>query len=112
MVPMMGDDGAPPKPTGRPAESVSLTGMLLMWKSVQPVLLRVAGLEGNCIPLFTTPDKLRDASRELGLHYESIKQVDDGRQFLDDMRAQNVRIIVDPHIATNGKLRYLDVRAM
>lgn len=104
------DDGLPPKPTGREAV-VKLAGMLLMWKTGQPVLLRVAGQRGNCIPVFSSRETLDRAAREIALlAYESIKQIDDGQQFLEDMRAQNVRIIVDPHFGQNGRVRYLDIR--
>lgn len=111
MVPMISDDGLPPSPTGR-VENLALDGMLLMWSAGQPVLLRVAGTKGHRIPIFTTIETLKRASHELTLRYESVKQITDGRQFFDDMKAQNVRIIVDPHIGPNGKARYLDIHAM
>jgi hypothetical protein len=111
MVPMIGDDGAPPTEIGPRAE-VTLTGLLLMWENEQPVLLRLGGVPGDCIPIFTCKDTLTRAATEFALAYGSIKQVYDGKQFLADMLAQNVRIIVDPRIGPNGKVRYIDVRPL
>jgi len=106
---VMGDDGSPPRPTGRVGE-VFLEGMLLLWRGEQPVLLRVAGGVGHCIPVFSSLEAIATAAAEFSLRYERIRQVSDARQFAADMGAQRVAIIVDPHVGANGKIRYLSLR--
>jgi len=111
----------PPKPTGKPATEVSLTGMLIPWSTWspsaplgedQPVLLNMPGSPSFYLPCFTTEDKLRQTMGRAKIEFQKIKRIDDGREFLASIEAQRgVVVIVDPHFLENGRVRFTEIRS-
>lgn len=100
-----------PKPTGKPAAPVSLTGTLIPWSSEdQPVLLNMPGSRHFYLPCFTTEDRLREMMGRAGISFQKIKQVDDGPEFLTSV-SPSARVIVDPHLLENGRVRFLEIQS-
>lgn len=98
-------DVPPPVRTGKPAETLDLTGKVLPWDADGRVaLLGVMGL-GPAVPVFSTADKLRAAARVMPLPFASIKQIVHGQAFLDSIPG-DVPVIVDPWVTPEGKVRY------
>ena len=109
----MSEDFAP-RPTGKPVEEVTLTGMLLPWKAGDPVLLRMPACDDEFLPLFTREEDLREVLRQAGASFDSIKQVDDGREFLDSLplmtgSSRLLRVITNPRIVEQGRVRFVEV---
>jgi hypothetical protein len=100
--------------TGKPPESMKITGFLLLWyeDTNQPVLLRSHPSDNNphvMLPIFSTHDKLYDAVRAW-LKPDGpwkIKKIDDGIDFLNSIGGK-VLVAADPHIV-NGNTRFTAV---
>lgn len=100
-----------PRRTDKPPEELSLTGMLMPWRNGQPAFILLPG-EGDtellAIPLFTTLAKLEAAALAVNSPYDSVKRIDDGRVFLEDI-PRDVLVVVDPWITPRRTTRYTQV---
>ena len=79
-----------PKPTGKPPQAVTLTGMLFAWRMTgvvhgEPVLLAMPGSPAFYLPCFAEEGALRAFMARAGLAFDRIKRIDDGDVFLDDL---------------------------
>lgn len=103
-----------PRPTGVPRD-VNLTGALMPWKGEHPVLLGIPGSRYLYLPCFTTEAKLRALMGRIAVDFRSIKVVTDETQFLAEIRESasaanlNVKVILDPHFAHNGRVRFAEI---
>ncbi len=96
-----------PKYTGRRLD-VSLTGGLIPWDGNQPALLNVPGSTHNYMPIFTTQEKLEQLMTRAQTPYDSIKQIQDGREFLTSIPGE-IHIMVDPYYTPEGKVRWAEI---
>lgn len=100
----------PPKQVG-PVKELVLTGMLMPWANGQPVLLNMMGVGAMVLylPLFDDPDQLRSVLERAGVGFESIKQVEDGPEFLDSV-PRDIIIVVNLRFTEEGRIRYHQVQ--
>jgi hypothetical protein len=106
-----GPDVAPPKRTGKPLEQLSLNGYLIPWlHSGQPQLARMPGSAAFYLMCFSSPERLRSFMGEKRIHYDRIKQIDDGRDFVASIRETakitEIIIICDPWTTADGRVRF------
>lgn len=111
----MSEDIHPPHRTGKPAESVTLTGLLMGWyqNTNTPVVLKVIGAGDRFyLPLFEDPEYavkfLGHSGVVYGEAFAGFKQVDDGPEFLDSISPE-VGIMVNPYFTEEGKVRWTEV---
>lgn len=98
----------PPRPVGTPPRIVDITGHVIPWND-GPVLLTMAEADDNLyLPVFSTVEKLTDMMMLTEIAYQSIKRIDDRREFLDSLPA-DVRVIIDPHFHESGRVRYTEI---
>jgi len=101
----------PPRRVSDTVYLVQLTGCLLPWRHWgQPATIGIVG-GGNqlYVPVFTTVEKLRALMETYTVRYESIKQVDEGREFALSVFESGLGIVLDPHRKENGMIGYLNV---
>ena len=102
----------PHRVEGTSEKSVSLTGTLFPWDGDQPHYFRMPGSNYLYLPCFTDADKLRDMMDRLHIQRYTIKQVNDGPDFLtsfDVLGAEHIKVIIDPHFIEGGKVRFTQV---
>jgi hypothetical protein len=103
----------PPKPVTGKLVSLDLSGYLFpAYANRQPVLLRIDGAEGDLfLPVFSSPQKLVEGMELAKTAYDRIQQIMDGREFLDSLEenAVKLRVIVDPYKHESGTLRFQEV---
>ena len=102
----------PPHPIGTGSKSIDLTGALFPWEGEQPVFMRMPGSSYLYLPCFTEVDKLRLIMARIGVFSYSVKQIEDGPDFLtsfDVPGAEDIRVILDPHFLEDGKVRFTQV---
>jgi hypothetical protein len=107
-VSVVGEQFAPRR-TGKPAQAVDLTGMLIPWgQDDQPVFLNMPLSTKLYLPCFSSEDLL--VSSLAGVPYEKIKQIDDGREFLSSVPSA-IAVIVDPQYGDEpgGLVRFTQV---
>jgi hypothetical protein len=62
------------------------------------------------IPVFSTQEKLEKSCAELSIVDYKIKQITDGYDFLDSLREQNVRVMLDPYaVISENKTRWTEI---
>ena len=102
----------PHRVEGTPEKEVTLTGTLFPWDGDQPHYLMMPGSDYRYLPCFTSADKLREVMDRVGVSNYTIKQVEDGPDFLtsfDVLEAANVRVILDPYFVAGGRVRFTQV---
>jgi len=99
---------AAPRSTGFAKDGLDVEGLLLLWKDDRPILVLIDGLDGWCLPIFSSIANLEHAAKAFGLQYETIKEVT-GPEFCDAAWEGGIRIVLDPYKATSGAVRYLEV---
>lgn len=105
-----------PRPTGKPHESLNITGMLFPWNGLEPVLLMMPGSELLYLPLFSTPEQLNELMMQAKTPFVSIKKIDDGAEFLSGIydespgARENVRVILNPYFLPNGRVRFTQIQ--
>lgn len=92
--------------------NINLTGKLLPW-SDGPCLLVFSDSDASILPVFSTESLLREALKDK-LPFERIKQIMDGRAFLQDIPTKTpdghpVRIVLDLRFVGDGKHRYTEI---
>lgn len=104
-----------PKPTGKPAANVNLTGKLIPWMKGQPVLISIAGSRFEYLPCFSSEQQLRDFMEGGAggpIPFGTVKQITDGREFLTSFGPEHLkvmRVILDPHAVEGGKIRWTEI---
>ena len=101
-------DARAPRPTGAPVRAVELTGKLFPWSQEQPVLLQMPGSSALYLPCFSSAKGLREVLGRSRVGFGSIKQIDDGREFLSSIPGAIV-VIVDPRYTEQGRVRFTQV---
>ena len=102
-------DEAPPQATGKPPETVSLTGRLIPAQdATNPVLLRMPGSERLYLPCFADEDEMQTVLGRAGVEYAGIKQIDDEMTFLDSLPPE-VTVITNLWWTEEGKIRFHQV---
>ena len=81
-------------------------GFLLPWWNEQPVYLLIEGI--RLVVIFSSKEKLDGAMSLTGVSY-TIKQVTEGREFLNTLLAQGIRVIADPYDAQTDKTRFVEL---
>ena len=95
-----------------PERELTLTGMLMPWLGVgQPALVHLQGVDSSVfyLPLFEDPDSLRSVLARAGVDFDSIKQVEDGPEFLASIPL-DLRVITNLRFTEEGRVRYMEVR--
>lgn len=87
-------------------KSIVIDGYLLPWRQEQPVSIIVEGVW--FIAIFSTMKKLEQSMEFAGVKEYSIKQIDDGIDFIDSIKEQGGRIMLDPYIV-NGNTRFTEI---
>jgi len=108
---MADDEVFAPRRTDKPPEDVTLTGKLFPWKNNQPVFLRVPKSPYYYLPCFSTEEKLRDVLKRAGVEFASIKQIQDGPEFLTTEFPPLTKIIIDPYFTAEGRVRWVELQA-
>ena len=81
-----------------------------------PVLIGMPGTDDLFIFVFSTEEKLASTMTAIGIEYERVSLVTDGRELLDEIKATNeggkrpyrIRVAVDPYKADNGRVRFVE----
>jgi hypothetical protein len=98
-----------PRRVSRRELKVNVTGYVSpFYIDNQPVLLNMSGTEDLFLALFSTPQKLEAEMARAGIEYDKIVKVTDGPNFLESV-AFRVRVIVDPHLHGNGRVRFTEL---
>ncbi len=105
----MDTDPDSPRPTGKPTESVTLTGTCMPWKDDHPVFLTMPGSPWLYLPLFENAAALEAVLGHYGVTYASVKRVDDEREFIESITDPGVVVILNPRLTETGRLRFLQV---
>ena len=98
-----------PKPTGRPPQSITLTGTVFPWDGTGPVFLRMPGSDQVYLPCFADAGSLESVLGHYGVCYESIKRIDNEHDFLVSVTHPGVAVILNPRLTDTGRLRFLQV---
>jgi len=68
------------------------------------------GTDEHFLLVFTTEEKLHLGIKEMGYDGEyKIKQITDIDDFLDSLRGQGVRVMLDPYIVDGEKTRWTEL---
>jgi hypothetical protein len=111
------DDDTGPRRISDREVPVNLTGYFTPTHGENvPVLMGMPGTDDLFMFVFSTEEKLRAAMESFGVEYERIAQVTDGKELLADLAAQNatgerpyqLRLAIDPHKATNGRVQFVE----
>ena len=80
-----------------------------------PVLAGMPDTEDLFIFVFATEAKLRAAMKDIGIDYERVAIIRDGRELIEEINALNasgrpyrIRLAVDPCKADNGRVRFVE----
>ena len=92
-----------------PDRHIVITGNLMPWRldCEQPVLVFIEQIP--FLPIFTTEARLRQTMQDIGISDYKIKQIEDGREFLESVIDQ-IRIASDPWITDRGTTRFTEVK--
>lgn len=112
----MNDKVEGPKPTGR-TKNLYVTGKIFPWSKGQPVLLSMPGSPHLYLPLFDTIEELEEVMKRGGCSWQSVKQVDDGGEFLTTLLRQKdigdgseLKIITNIEHLPNGRVRFVEIK--
>jgi len=103
-----------PKWNGK-SKTVKLAGTLLPWLGVQPQLVQVDDCDDFFLPLFSTEEKLRafmvllDHRMNRAATRYTIKEVTDGKDFVDSIFEGGVRVMLDPILLDNNRTRWTEI---
>jgi len=102
----------PHRVEGTTEKTVNLTGTVFPWDGTQPHFFMMPGSNYQYLPCFTDVDKLRDMMDRLHIQRYTIKQVEDGPDFLtsfDVPGAEHIKVVLDPHFIEGGRVRFTQV---
>jgi hypothetical protein len=103
--------GVGPRPTGK-TRAVSLERKLFAWDQTRsmPVFFGTPGSDLDYIACFDSAEKLRAFHARARVDFDSIKQIENGREFIASVAASpRTAIIVDPWFALDGRVRFTQV---
>jgi len=93
-------------------KNVVLTGGLIPWHDDQPVLLRMPLSDLDYFPVFSSKELLEDTLGKAGIPFTSIKQVENGPEFLTTFTEEHrrtMKLIFDPFFMSTGRIRFTQV---
>ena len=103
-----------PRPVSSELKDIDLTDKLFPWKGDQPVLLSMPLSNALYLPLFNLEGSLRAVLKKVGVPFERIKKVDDGRVFLESLPKfigiQPLKVILNPRFTETGTVRFTEVQ--
>lgn len=81
-----------------------------------PVLAAISDTDDLFILVFATEGKLRAAMKNIGIDYERVAIVRDGRELIEEINTLNasggrpyrIRLAVDPYKAENDRVRFVE----
>lgn len=97
---------------------MDITGYLMpALEGNQPVLVGMPGTDDLFIMLFSDVEKLIKTMMEFDLHFDRIKEVMNGPEFLDSIRedirkggrSYELRVAVDAYKHENGRIRFTEI---
>jgi hypothetical protein len=99
-----------PTPIGNPTRDITLNNALFPWytDTAQPVLAIVTGSDNFHLPCFSSIEKLALFMNQAGIKYDSVKQIEDEREFLSSIPL-DILVILDPYYTPKGTVRYTQV---
>lgn len=93
---------------GTPVRSIELTGKIFPWdpSTAQPVLTRMGDSKAFYLSCFSKPEDLRATMTRLGITGYTIKQIQDGREFMSSIPSTYgegpLHVILDPYPVPDG----------
>lgn len=89
-----------------------MTAKLIPWDGNQPVWLTMPGSPILYLPVFSTEYQLRETMSKAGVFFQSIKQIEDGPEFLQSVvdAKEQIAVIVDPYFLPNGRVRFTQIQ--
>lgn len=92
-------------------KSIRVTGCLSPFREDgQPVFFQMPDNPNFWVAVFTTKDKLEESCADLGITDYTIKQVTDGKDFVESIVENGVRIMLDPYaIRSENKTRWTEI---
>ena len=93
---------------GKPLRSVGLTGKIFPWNpsTQQPVLTHMGASTTYYLACFSKEEDLRATMTRLGITGYTIKQIQDGPEFLSSIPStygdDTLHVILDPYLAEDG----------
>ena len=96
---------------------MDLTGKIFAWAHGQPVFINMPGSSHLYLPLFDTREELEEVMTKAGAKWRSIKQVEDGAEFLSTLLQQKnlgegseLKIITNISHLPNGRVRFVEMK--
>jgi len=90
--------------------SISVTGCLSPFRDGQPCFIQMPGNPHFWVAVFTNKDKLEESCADLGITDYTIKQVTDGKDFIESIVEGGVRIMLDPYaVRSENKTRWTEI---
>ena len=76
----------------------------------QPWLIQMPNNPSYWLAVFSSVEKLEESCADLGIRDYKIKQITDGRDFVESIIEQGVRIMLDPYaVRSENKTRWTEV---
>ncbi|HWY34861.1 MAG TPA: hypothetical protein VNX68_09455 [Nitrosopumilaceae archaeon] len=101
-------DIPPPQRVSDEIREDNLTGYVFPWANDRPVLAKMAGNDLSYLLLFATADKLSEFLPKCGIEYQSIKQIDNPVEFIDNL-PKDIVVVYDPYMTNRGTVRWVQV---
>lgn len=110
----MSEDLPPPVPTGvvKDVFLQELINCCFAWNVLddQPVFIRMANSPDLFLALFSDVENLKALYKAISVPFDGIKKILDGHEFIESIPRKvgemSVRIILNPYLHGNGKVRY------
>ena len=92
-------------------KTINITGYLTPFKqNGQPHLIQMPGNPHFWLAVFSSLVRLEESCAELGFVGYRIKQIDDGRDFIESVMEGGVRIMLDPYrVTSENKTRWTEI---
>lgn len=99
------------KEESRFPENLSISGFYTPFQqNDQPHFVQMPYVDDFWVAIFSDLDKLDDGCRRLGIKDYKIKLILDGRDFIDSIKENNIRIMLDPYVVLEkNKTRWTEV---
>jgi hypothetical protein len=92
-------------------KSVVLTDCLMPFRDGQPVVIRIPDNPHCWVVVFSTYDKLKASCVDLAVENYTIKQINDGKDFVESVVESGTRVMLDPYIdVVQNKTRWTEVK--
>lgn len=105
-----------PRPTGKPPEEMSFTGLLLARdaQNDRPVLVGLTATTNLYLPCFQNKDDLDAVMEKVLKKQYTIKEIADGKRFLAvlprELDGRKIKIVTNLRFMPNGSVRFTEVR--